>query len=156
MNVPNDNALDRWRLLAIAAFAAFVALAGLWTMPPLDRDETRFAQATAQMLETGDFVSIRFQDRERNKKPAGVYWLQAASVSAFSTVEAREIWAYRIPSVIAVVFAAIFVFFAGRRLYDAQTGFLAALLLSSAPVVAAEATIAKTDGVLLALTCLAQ
>ncbi len=156
MSEPRTQDRARWRLVAIAAFAAFVAMAGLWTMPPLDRDESRFAQATAQMLETGDFISIRFQDRERNKKPAGVYWLQAGSVSLFSSVETREIWAYRIPSLVGVIFAAIFTFLAGRRLYDERTGFLAALLIASAPVVAAEATIAKTDGVLLALVCLAQ
>ena len=144
------------RLIIVTAFAALTALAGLFTLPPLDRDESRFAQATAQMLETGDFISIRFQEKERNKKPAGIYWLQAASVSAFSDVEARAIWAYRIPSVIGVVFAAIFTFLAGRRLYDAETGFLAGLLIAAAPVVAAEATIAKTDGVLLALVCAAQ
>ena len=145
-----------WRLAFVTIFAALVAGAGLFSLPPLDRDESRFAQATAQMLETGDAVAIRFQDRERNKKPAGAYWLQAASVTTFSNVEARQIWAYRIPSVIGVILAAIFTFFAGRRLYDERTGFLAALLIASAPVVAAEATIAKADGMLLALVCLAQ
>ncbi len=144
------------KLGIVALFAAFVAMAGLWTLPPLDRDEARFAQATAQMLETGDYITIRFQDRERNKKPAGIYWAQAASVSVFSSVEARSIWAYRIPSVIGVIFAAIFTFLAGRRLYDDETGFIAGLLIASAPLVAAEATIAKTDGVLLALVCAAQ
>ncbi len=53
---------------------------GIAAMPPLDRDEARFMQATRQMLETGDFIRIRFQDEARNKKPAGIYWLQAASV----------------------------------------------------------------------------
>ena len=144
------------RLVLVALFAAFVAFAGLKSLPPLDRDEARFAQATAQMLETADYISIRFQDRERNKKPAGAYWLQAASVSAFSDVEAREIWVYRIPSLIGVVLAAMFTFLAAQRLYDSRTGFLAGLLIASAPVVAAEATIAKTDGVLLALVCMAQ
>jgi len=156
MTARKGSVLTQWRLPLVVVFAGFVAMAGLWTMPPLDRDETRFAQATTQMLETGDFISIRFQDRERNKKPAGIYWLQAASVSALTSVEKREIWAYRVPSVIAVIFAAMFTYLAGRRLYDAQTGFLAAMLLSAAPVVAAEATIAKTDGVLLALICAAQ
>ncbi|PQA88461.1 ArnT family glycosyltransferase [Hyphococcus luteus] len=147
-----------WRfcLLCVAAFAAFTAFAGLFALPPLDRDEARFAQATAQMIESGDYVAIRFQGRERNKKPAGVYWLQAASVKAFSNVEAREIWAYRIPSMIGVVIAAIFTFLAGARAFDARTGLLAGLLLASAPVVAAEATIAKTDGVLLGLVAMAQ
>lgn len=144
------------RLPIVILFAVFVALAGLWSLPPLDRDESRFAQATAQMLETGDFVAIRFQDEERNKKPIGIHWLQAASVAAFSSVEARDIWAYRLPSLLGVVLAAIFTFLTAQRLYDQRTAFLAGLLIASAPVVAAEATIAKTDGALLAAVCLAQ
>lgn len=143
-------------VLIVAGFALLTALAGSFTLPPLDRDEARFAQATVQMLESGDFIHIRFQDTERNKKPAGIYWLQAASVSVFSRAEDRAIWAYRIPSMAGIIAAAIFTFLAGARLYDVRTGFLAGLLLVSAPVVAAEGTIAKTDGVLLALVCLAQ
>ena len=144
------------RLVIVALFATFVALSGMWSLPPLDRDEARFAQATVQMLETGDYINIRFQDRERNKKPGAIYWLQAASVAAISDVEKREIWAFRIPSLIGVIFAGVFTYLAAAKLYDPRTGLLAGLLLTSAPVVAAEATIAKTDGVLLALICLAQ
>lgn len=147
-----------WRTgaVCVTAFAMFVAFAGLFALPPLDRDEARFAQATAQMMESGDYIAIRFQDRERNKKPAGVYWLQAASVAAFSDVEAREIWAYRLPAMAGVVLAAIFTFIAAARLYDPLTGLIAGLLLASAPLAAAEATIAKTDGVLLGLVAMAQ
>lgn len=146
-----------WRGLAIVAiFAVIVASAGLTSMPPLDRDEARFAQATAQMLETGDYINIRFQDSERNKKPAGIHWLQAASVSLFSSPEAREIWAYRLPSVVGVILAAIFTYIAGARLFNPATGLLGALLLSAAPGFAGEATIAKTDAMLLATVCIAQ
>src|SRR4051812_20431007 len=85
-----------WRGPALAAFIAFLAgLPGLVAVPPLDRDESRFAQATAQMLETGDFVVIHFQEAPRFKKPVGIHWLQAASVSLFSAAEDRAIWAYR-------------------------------------------------------------
>lgn len=152
----NYSRKQSFALIFVVLFAAATALAGLWALPPLDRDEARFAQATTQMLESGDYITIRFQETERNKKPAGIYWLQAASVAALSDVERREIWAYRIPSVLGVIFAAAFTFLAGARLYGVRTGLLAGFLLASAPVVAAESTIAKTDGVLLALICLAQ
>jgi len=149
--------LGYWRgMLVVAVFAAIVALAGLTSMPPLDRDEARFAQATAQMLESGDYINIKFQDSERNKKPAGIHWLQAASVSAFSSAEVREIWAYRLPSVLAVILAAVFTYLAGARLFNPATGLLGALLLSAAPGFAGEATIAKTDAMLLATVCIAQ
>ena len=55
-------------------------LPGFFNIPPIDRDEARFAQATKQMVETRDFVDIRFQDEVRYKKPVGMYWLQAAAV----------------------------------------------------------------------------
>src|ERR1700760_1465672 len=96
-----------WRGPALAAFVALVAgLPGLLAVPPLDRDESRFAQATAQMLEDGDFVVIRFQDAPRFKKPVGIHWLQALSVKAFSKPEARKIWAYRLPSLLGAMLAA--------------------------------------------------
>ncbi|MEQ1930562.1 MAG: glycosyltransferase family 39 protein [Parvularculaceae bacterium] len=144
------------RLTVIGLFAAMAALAGLRSLPPLDRDEARFAQATAQMLESGDFIAIRFQEDERNKKPAGIHWLQAASVAAFSDVDSREIWAYRLPSMLGAVLAALFTYLAAARLYGPQTGLLAGLLLASAPVFAGEANIAKTDAMLLACVCAAQ
>ena len=139
-----------------AMFAFFAASAGIWSLPPIDRDESRFAQATAQMIEGSDYVVIRYQDTERNKKPAGIYWLQAASVSLFSDVKKREIWAYRIPSVIGAVLASVFTFLTAQRLYDQRTALLAALLISSAPILSVEASVARTDAFLLACICLAQ
>src|SRR5260370_14538108 len=50
---------------------------GLAAVPPLDRDEARFAQAARQMLETGDFIRISFQDEARNTKQIGLPWLPA-------------------------------------------------------------------------------
>src|SRR5262245_53368229 len=68
--------------LFLVLFSLVVFLPGFFTIPPIDRDEARFAQATKQMVETGDFVDIRFQDDVRYKKPVGIYWMQAAAVEA--------------------------------------------------------------------------
>ena len=54
-------------------------LPGLRTIPAVDRDEARFAQATRQMIESGDYVDIRLGNEARLKKPVGIYWLQAAA-----------------------------------------------------------------------------
>ena len=64
-----------------AAMALFAGLPAVFALPLTDRQEARTVQATAQMLESGDYVAINFQDRTRAGEPVGVHWLQAASVS---------------------------------------------------------------------------
>ena len=67
-----------WRCCSSSSLLAF--LPGFFSIPPVDRDEARFAQATKQMVESGDYIDIRFQDKVRYKKPVGIYWLQAGVV----------------------------------------------------------------------------
>jgi len=145
------------RLSGIRAYALLCLLClilyapGLAAIPPLDRDEARFAQATRQILETGDFVRIRFQDEARNKKPIGIYWLQAAAVAAFSSPESTAIWPYRLPSALAATAAVLLTFVFGARLLDSRpAGLIAAVLTASALGVVVEAHLAKTDAALLA------
>src|ERR1700690_3230276 len=65
-------------LLIVFSLIAF--LPGFFQIPPVDRDEARFAQATKQMLESGQYVDIRFQDEVRYKKPVGSIGLQGGAV----------------------------------------------------------------------------
>ena len=144
--------------LLLVGLCLLLYVPGISAIPALDRDEARFAQATRQMLETGDFLRIRFQDEARNKKPAGIYWLQAVAVSAFSTPAATAIWPYRVPSLLGATTAVLLMFAFGAALFggDAETlasrriGAIAAVLLASSLGVVAEAHIAKTDAALLA------
>jgi len=145
-----------WRGPALAALIAFAAgLPGLIAVPPLDRDESRFAQATAQMLETGDFVVIRFQDEPRFKKPVGIHWLQAASVKLLSKPEARDIWAYRVPSLLGAALAAAACAWGAAAFFGAEAGLLAGAMLGATLLLSTEAMIAKTDAVLCGTTTLA-
>src|SRR5258708_40085047 len=59
-------------VLLVVALLGF--LPGFFSIPPIDRDEARFAQATKQMVDSGEYVDIRFQDEVRYKKPVGIYW----------------------------------------------------------------------------------
>ena len=130
---------------------------GLAAIPPLDRDEARFAQATRQMLDSGDFIRIRFQDEARNKKPIGIYWLQAAAVAAFSSPESAAIWPYRLPSAVAATVAVLLTFGFGTRLLGSwSAGFVGAVLTASALGVVVEAHLAKTDAALLAAVVVGQ
>ncbi|MGH7001237.1 MAG: ArnT family glycosyltransferase, partial [Stellaceae bacterium] len=146
-----------WRpflLLGLLCFGLYVP--GIAALPPTDRDEARFAQATRQMLETGDWLHIRFQNEARNQKPAGIYWLQALSVATTSDAASPAIWPYRLPS-LAGAFAAVLLTFAlGRNLVGAPAALLGAALLASSLSLTVEAHLAKTDAVLLACVVAAQ
>src|SRR5712692_826168 len=137
----------------LAGLCLVLYLPGIAAIPPLDRDEARFAQATRQMLETGDFLRIRFQDEARNKKPAGIYWLQAVAVSAFSSPAATAIWPYRLPSLLGAMAAVLLMLALGTALFGGgfsggpgegtgppgqrRIGVIAAVLLASALAIVA-------------------
>jgi 4-amino-4-deoxy-L-arabinose transferase-like glycosyltransferase len=131
-------------------------LPGLSAIPPLDRDEARFAQASKQMVENVDYVDIRFQETPRYKKPVGAYWLQAASVQLFSAENPTAIWAYRIPSVIAAILAVLLTHALARLFLTDIAAMLAAALLASSFLLTAEAHMAKTDALMLATVVAAQ
>ena len=128
-------------------------LPGFFSLPPVDRDESRFAQASRQMLETQDFVDIRFQNEGRHKKPAGIYWLQSASAAVFG---ADRIWAYRLPSLVGAIAAVLLTLALGNRLFAPPVGFAAAALLACSLLLNIEARQAKTDAMLLAAIMAAQ
>lgn len=142
--------------LLLSLLAVMLYVPGLATVPPLDRDESRFVQATRQMLETGDFVRIQFQDEMRAKKPVGAYWAQAAAVKLFSTPEAITMWPYRLPSALAAWVAALLVFAFGRHLFGPLPALIGAALMSSSLMLLAEGHQAKTDALLLACVVAAQ
>jgi 4-amino-4-deoxy-L-arabinose transferase-like glycosyltransferase len=135
-------------------------LPGFRTLPAGDRDESRFAQATRQMVESGNYVRIQLGEVERNKKPAGIHWAQAASVHALEMLgihrDARNrIWAYRLPSLAGAILAVLATFHFGRALVGRRAAFLGAALLASCFVLAVETHIAKTDAALLGAVTIA-
>ncbi|HZQ12254.1 MAG TPA: glycosyltransferase family 39 protein [Pseudolabrys sp.] len=142
----------------LVAFALIAFLPGFFQIPPVDRDEARFAQATKQMVETGQYVDIRFQNEVRYKKPVGIYWLQAASVKAGEVIgipHARTtIWLYRLPSLFGATGAVLLTYWAALAFVSRRTSLVAALMMASSILLGVEARLAKTDAVLL-LTCVA-
>jgi 4-amino-4-deoxy-L-arabinose transferase-like glycosyltransferase len=137
--------------LAVCGFLLF--LPGFFNIPPIDRDEARFAQATKQMVESGDFVDIRFQDEVRYKKPVGIYWMQAAAVetaSALGLPRAQvRVWLYRVPSLIGAIGAVLLTYWTALAFVTRRGAILAALIMCSSVLLGVEARLAKTDAMLL-------
>ncbi|GAA0544978.1 4-amino-4-deoxy-L-arabinose transferase-like glycosyltransferase [Rhizomicrobium palustre] len=138
--------------LFLTLFCLLLWAPGVFSLPPLDRDESRFAQASKQMLETGDLIDIRFGAVPRYKKPVGIYWMQSASTAIAGLGERTHIWTYRLPSLFGALIAVFLTFWCARAFAGVETAMLAAGFLGSTLLLTAEATIATTDAVLLAAT----
>jgi 4-amino-4-deoxy-L-arabinose transferase-like glycosyltransferase len=138
-------------VLLVVALLGF--LPGLFSIPPIDRDEARFAQATKQMVESGDYVDIRFQDEVRYKKPVGIYWLQAGVVKAASALgfphALTTIWLYRLPSLIGSIGAVLLTYWTALAFVSRRAAVLAGLMMASCVLLGIERLLAKTDALLL-------
>ena len=140
-------------VVLLLLFSLLAFLPGFFQIPPVDRDEARFAQATKQMLETGEYVDIRFQNEVRYKKPVGIYWLQAAAVKtgeALGVPRPRAtIWLYRLPSLFGAIGAVLLTYWAALAFVSRRGALLAALMMASSVLLGVEARLAKTDAMLL-------
>ena len=134
-------------LIIIALFS------GQYSIPPIDRDEARFAQASSQMIQSGDYVNIKFQDEIRAKKPIGIYWLQAFSAKIFGQ---EDIGSYRIPSLLSSIITLVFFGLLTRLIFPLYQTLIVTLLFASSIVFMGEAHLAKTDATLLCLICVQQ
>jgi len=151
------HVLPKTKMLASTVMVVLLGLAlylpGVRSLPVTDRDEARYAQASRQMVESGDYIRIRFLDEARNKKPIGIYWLQAASVRLTGVKDA--IWPYRLVSVFGSLLSLVFMYALARRL-KIVSPLLPVVAFATAPLSVIVAHAATTDAMLLAATCGAQ
>jgi 4-amino-4-deoxy-L-arabinose transferase-like glycosyltransferase len=140
--------------LLVTLICLAVYLPGFFAMPVVDRDEARFAQASRQMLESGDVVVPRIQGRDRLNKPPLIYWAQSASagVLTWGRAERDEPWMYRVPSLLGAIVSSLLVLRLGMLMFSLRVGVIAAIMLALCPVVWWEARQARSDMVLLAAT----
>lgn len=142
-----------WVALALIAFLALFP--GLSSVPAMDRDESRYAQASRQMMETGDFLNIKFQEYDRHKQPAGSYWLQSLFAQPFGGADA-PIGAHRLPGFVFALLAVGLTAWLGGRIFSPPVGLAAGIVLATTLVLSVEAKTAKTDAILLGLGMIAQ
>jgi len=111
---------------AILLAAAIAMVWGFWAAPLVDLDEGAFTEATREMIESGNYVSIYLNGEPRNDKPILIYWLQAGSVHLFGLNE----FALRLPSVLAALAWLWVLYRFTRRHTDTATAGVAAMLLA--------------------------
>ncbi|MEM9740567.1 MAG: phospholipid carrier-dependent glycosyltransferase [Pseudomonadota bacterium] len=154
------DGLAKFRVIAltcVVAIAVTAFLPGFTTIPPIDRDESRFSQATRQMVASGDYVDIRFQGQPRYQKPIGIYWLQSAAVHIYGAEDGQApIWVYRTVSLASAILAAALVYWLALPFGAAPIAFAAATFVALTIMLGAEARLAKTDAALFVTILIAQ
>jgi 4-amino-4-deoxy-L-arabinose transferase-like glycosyltransferase len=157
---PGRSDGPRWRaraenwpgLAALVLLCLAVYLPGLWTIPVVDRDEARFAQASRQMAESGDWVIPRVVDTPRLNKPPLIYWAQGWTARLLTAGDMRRdaIWMYRLPSVLGAILVVVLAWRLGCAMFDPRVAWAAAALLAICPVMVWEARQARADMVMVA------
>jgi 4-amino-4-deoxy-L-arabinose transferase-like glycosyltransferase len=137
--------LRRFGPALLVALAFLLLLPGNNTLPLIDRDEPRFARATQEMIERGEWIVPCFNadpamDNEaqwravfagaspesvgyRFDKPVLIYWLMRPCYALFGANE----FGARLPSVICAALLVWLAFHVGARWFSATAGFAAGL-----------------------------
>lgn len=74
------NKIDRRWALGLAVASLLANLVWLGWIGLTDVDEAIFAEATREMVETGDFVTPRYNGEVRWDKPPAIYWAMAPAL----------------------------------------------------------------------------
>ncbi len=92
--------------LPVIAIALFIAFFQLSSFTLFDVDEAVFAQASKEMVQSGNWITPTYDGAKRFDKPIMIYWLMAGSYKAFGINE----FAARFPSAVAACLLALAVF----------------------------------------------
>jgi 4-amino-4-deoxy-L-arabinose transferase-like glycosyltransferase len=142
---------------------------GAMVLPPVDRDESRFAQATRQVAEAaeqGDWPRVivpHVQDRPRINKPPLVYWLgigpalalddPASDLAGPDRLPTGNIFAFRLVSLVSAMVAVILTWRVGLALrFHPAAAWMGAAILAVCVMVSWDARQARADQTLLACT----
>lgn len=132
------------RIARFSLWIAVVWVATFWRLsylPLLDPDEAHYAEITREMRRLGDYVVSRMDGVPLIDKPALFHWIQAGSFSVFGEGELGA----RLPTALACLALLWITYWLGKRLFGAQTGERAALMLALTPLTFALSRFAYFD-----------
>jgi 4-amino-4-deoxy-L-arabinose transferase-like glycosyltransferase len=101
-------------------------IAGTWSLPLIDRDEPRFAEASREMIQRGNYIVPYFNNQLRLDKPPLTYWAQVLSYHVFGEND----FAARFPSAIAAALTALSIFGWATRTGGEKLGWWAAIIFT--------------------------
>ena len=118
---------ERLNLILLLLVVAALWFGNLGYHHLVQPDEGRYAEIPREMVASGDWLTPRLNDLKYFEKPALQYWATAAAYRVFGEHE----WTARLWSALTGFLGIALVYFTGRRIFGAQAGLFAALVLAS-------------------------
>ena len=132
-------------LLALILLALVLYLPSVWLRDPWSPDEPRYAEVAREMVSRGDYILPHLNGEVYAEKPPLFFWL---GIGAGMLPGVPFESGLRLVSAIAALLTLVLTFRLGRRLIDAQTGWLAAIILATSSMFVMHATTGVIDGTL--------
>lgn len=150
------DALSKTRLrgvLALIGLCLAVYLPGVLMLPAVDRTEVVYAETARDMVARGAWADPRYGETIHQFRPVGTYWAQGVAAALATQAHARDIWVYRLPGLLAATLSVAALFVLTAPVAGNAAALMAAVLFAAAPLTAALAQLAITEGLsLLAAT----
>jgi 4-amino-4-deoxy-L-arabinose transferase-like glycosyltransferase len=130
---------------AAAMYFANLGAAGLW-----DLDEALYSSIAREMSANHDWVVPRYNAAVWCEKPPLMFWLM---IGSFKVLGVSEL-AARLPAALLAIGTALATYYLARRLFSANVGFLAGMVVASNIIFTVSARAATVDSALTFLTTL--
>src|ERR1700756_4193742 len=114
-------------LLLLFLAVAIIDSLGNNTLPLIDRDEPRFAEASREMRQSGDFLVPTLNHEYRFDKPPLIYWCQ---VLAYDCLGEND-FAARLPSVIFAALTAVATALYSSRIFGSRIGLWSGIVFAT-------------------------
>lgn len=109
--------LNTWRVIILLT-GAFLFLPFLGQVHLFDWDEINFAECAREMITSDDYLNVQIDYSPFWEKPPLFIWMQVASMKIFGINE----YAARFPNAVCGIISLLFIFEAGRKLYNIRFG----------------------------------
>jgi 4-amino-4-deoxy-L-arabinose transferase-like glycosyltransferase len=106
------------------SLAVLVNFSGLF-VPLLDPDAGIYATITKNMVQSGDYLNLRFQDKDWLDKPHFPFWVTASFFKVFGI----NTWAYKLPGILFALLGAVYTYLFTKQQYNKTTALWATLML---------------------------
>jgi 4-amino-4-deoxy-L-arabinose transferase-like glycosyltransferase len=104
--------------------AVLINFSGLF-VPLLDPDAGIYATITKNMVQSGDYLNLRFQDKDWLDKPHFPFWVTAAFFKVFGI----STWTYKLPGILFALLGAVYTYLFTKQQYNKTTALWATLML---------------------------